>query len=70
MRQLQWGEHTNCIDYVILNVNVRCLSLLLPIILCLWWLVTSLSPKRLGLDARSLHVGFVIDKMAVRQVFL
>jgi hypothetical protein len=42
-----------------------CLSVLslLQLILCLWWVVTSLSPKRLGLDARSLHVrvGFVIE---------
>ena len=75
MRPVQWGEHTTYIhtDSAILNVNfIIHLSLLclLQILLCLWWLVASLLPQRLGFYVRSLHVGFVIDKVAVRQVFL
>jgi hypothetical protein len=34
------------------------------------WLVTGLSPRRPGLDPGSVHVGFVVDKLALRQVLL
>jgi hypothetical protein len=75
MKPLQLGEHNAyiCTDSAILNENVYvCLPLLclLQIIQCLWWLVASLLPQRLELDVRSLHVGFVIHKVAERQVFL
>jgi hypothetical protein len=32
-------------------------------------LVTGLSPRRPGFDPRSVHVGFVVDKVALGQVF-
>jgi hypothetical protein len=31
--------------------------------------VAGLSPRRAGLDSGSVHVGFVVDKMAMGQVF-
>jgi branched-subunit amino acid transport protein len=34
------------------------------------WLVAGLSPRRPGFAARSVHVGFVVDKVALGQVFL
>ena len=33
-------------------------------------LVAALSPRRLGFDPGSVHVGFVVDKVAEGQVFL
>jgi hypothetical protein len=33
-------------------------------------LVAGLSPRRPGLTPRSIHVGFMADKMELRQVFL
>jgi hypothetical protein len=33
-------------------------------------LVTSLSPQRAGFAPGSIHVGFVVDKVALGQVFL
>jgi hypothetical protein len=33
-------------------------------------LVAGLSPRRPGLDPRSVHVRFVVDKVALGQVFL
>jgi hypothetical protein len=32
-------------------------------------LVAGLSPRRTGFDPRSVHVGFVVDKVALGQVF-
>jgi hypothetical protein len=34
------------------------------------WLVAGLSPRRPGFAPRSINVGFVVDKVALRQVFL
>jgi hypothetical protein len=34
------------------------------------WLVAGLSPRRLGFDPGSVHVGCVVDKVALVQVFL
>jgi hypothetical protein len=34
------------------------------------WLVAGLSPRRPGFAAGSIHVGFVVDKVALEQVFL
>jgi hypothetical protein len=33
------------------------------------WLVAGLSPRRPGFDPESVHVGFVVDKVALGQVF-
>jgi hypothetical protein len=33
-------------------------------------IVTGLSPRRPGFAPRSIHVGFVVDKVALGQVFL
>jgi hypothetical protein len=33
------------------------------------WLVAGLSPRRPGFDPGSVHVGFVVDKVALGQVF-
>jgi hypothetical protein len=35
----------------------------------LWRLVAGLSPRRPGFDPRSVHVGFVVDKVELGQVF-
>jgi hypothetical protein len=37
---------------------------------CLKRLIAGLSPRRLGFAPGSIHVGFVVDKVALRQVFL
>jgi hypothetical protein len=34
------------------------------------WLVAGLSPRRPGFAPGSVHVGFVVDKVALGQVFL
>jgi hypothetical protein len=34
------------------------------------WVVAGLSLQRPGFASRSVHVGFVVDKVALRQVFL
>jgi hypothetical protein len=34
------------------------------------WLVTGLSPQRPGFNPGSVHVEFVVDKVALGQVFL
>jgi hypothetical protein len=39
-------------------------------VLWLRWLVAGLSTRRPGFDPRSVHVGFVVDKVALGQVFL
>ena len=36
---------------------------------CLRWLVASLSPRRPGFDPGSVHVGFMVEKVALGQVF-
>jgi hypothetical protein len=36
---------------------------------CLRRLVAGLSPRRPGFDPGSVHVGFVVDKVALGQVF-
>jgi hypothetical protein len=36
----------------------------------LWRLVAGLSPRRAGPDLGRVHVGFAVDKVALRQVFL
>jgi hypothetical protein len=33
------------------------------------WLVAGLSPRRPGFEPGSIHVGFVVDKVALGQVF-
>jgi hypothetical protein len=39
-------------------------------VLGLRWLVAGLSPRSTGFAAGSIHVGFVVDKVALGQVFL
>jgi hypothetical protein len=34
------------------------------------WLVAGLSPRRPGFASGSIHMGFVVDKVALGQVFL
>jgi hypothetical protein len=34
------------------------------------WLFAGLSPRRPGFVSRSVHLGFVVDEMALEQVFL
>jgi hypothetical protein len=36
----------------------------------LWRLAAALPPRRPGFDPGSVHVGFVVDKVALAQVFL
>jgi hypothetical protein len=38
-------------------------------VLWLRWLVAGLPPRRPGFDSGSVHVGFVVDKVALGQVF-
>jgi hypothetical protein len=40
------------------------------LLLWCWWLVAGLSPRRLGFDPGSVHVIFVVDRVALDQVFL
>ena len=37
---------------------------------CLTWLVTSLTSQRHGFDPRQVHVGYLVDKLALKQVFI
>jgi hypothetical protein len=46
--------------------RINCLSRAVP---WLRRLVAGLSPRRPGFNPESVHVGFVVDKVALRQVF-
>jgi len=69
--------HTSCADVLIPYLpenrdRVRLRKLAFFRMLAITWLrelVTLLSPRRPGFVPRPIHVGFVIDKMALRQVF-
>jgi hypothetical protein len=47
-----------------------CIILFLMAVPWLRWLVAGHSPRRSGFAPGSIHVGFMVDKIALRQVFL
>jgi hypothetical protein len=50
--------------------SVRCSNLIQWAVPWLRWLVAGLSPRRTGFTSGSIHVGFVVDKVTLGQVFL
>jgi hypothetical protein len=69
------GTHRNCtseICFVFSLLVCTRLELALSILAVPWlrWLAVGLLPQRPGFMPRSVHVGFVVDRVALRQVSL